>query len=178
MIFFVRKRKLCSSTASHLTAAERRGKYLELLERTQDGDTSLHLVDADYLTKQARKTLQKAPDANIISISQNDNYNYCQSEEEMKIINEEGTPGGALFRAINVIASNLKDEFPNIAFDTLAYQWSRPAPKITKPKPNVIIRLCDIECNFAAPLTDPSNAPFQKDMNAWAAISVRNTHIF
>jgi hypothetical protein len=132
----------------------------------------------DYLTKQARKTLQKAPDANIISISQNDNYNYCQSEEEMKIINEEGTPGGALFRAINVIASNLKDEFPNIAFDTLAYQWSRPAPKITKPKPNVIIRLCDIECNFAAPLTDPSNAPFQKDMNAWAAISVRNTHIF
>lgn len=54
-----------------------------------------------------------------------------------------------------------------------SYQWSRPAPSITKPNPNVIIRLCDIECNFAAPLTDPSNAPFQKDMNAWAAISNR-----
>jgi uncharacterized membrane protein len=34
-------------------------------------------------------------------------------------------------------------------------------------------RLCSIECNFAAPLTDPTNAPFQKDMNAWAAISNR-----
>lgn len=54
-----------------------------------------------------------------------------------------------------------------------SYQWSRPAPSITKPNPNVIIRLCDIECNFAAPLTDPSNAPFQKDMDAWAAISNR-----
>ncbi len=43
----------------------------------------------DYLTQRARKVLQAAPDANIISISQNDNYNYCQSEEEMKIINEE-----------------------------------------------------------------------------------------
>ena len=36
----------------------------------------------------------------------------------------QGTPGGALFRAINTIASNLKDEFPNIAFDTLAYVLS------------------------------------------------------
>ena len=102
-----------------------------------------------------------------------DNGNYCKSPEELKIIAEEGTPGGALFRAVNTIATNLKDEFPHIGFDTLAYQWSRPAPKITKPKENVIIRLCDIECNFGAPPTDPTNAPFQKDMNAWAAISNR-----
>ena len=44
-----------------------------------------------------------------------------------------------------------------------ADQWSRPAPKVTKPRPNVIIRLCSIECNFAVPLTDPSNAKFQAD---------------
>jgi hypothetical protein len=56
----------------------------------------------NHLTSQARKTLQAHPDANIISISQNDNGNYCQSPDEMKIITEEGTPGGALFRAINV----------------------------------------------------------------------------
>ena len=37
----------------------------------------------------------------------------------------------------------------------------------------MIIRLCSIECNFAMPLTDPSNAPFQKDMNKWAAVSNR-----
>eukprot|EP01052_Picozoa_sp_SAG31_P026717 SAG31_NODE_2443_length_5682_cov_3.662428_4_plen_92_part_00 len=86
---------------------------------------------------------------------------------------EEGTPGGALFRAINQIADAIKDEFPNVAVDTLAYQWSRPAPIKTKPRPNVIIRLCSIECNFAAPLTDPSNEPFQKDMDNWAKISNR-----
>lgn len=43
----------------------------------------------EYLTQRARKVLQADPDANIISISQNDNYNYCQSDEEMKIIKEE-----------------------------------------------------------------------------------------
>ena len=49
----------------------------------------------------------------------------------------------------------------------------RPAPRLSVPRKNVIIRLCSIECNFAAPLTDPSNAPFQKDMDNWAAISNR-----
>ena len=56
---------------------------------------------------------------------------------------------------MNTIADNIKDEFPNIAVDTLAYQWSRPAPKITKPRPNVIIRICIASCNFAAEYTDP-----------------------
>ena len=50
----------------------------------------------------------------------------------MAIINAEGTPGGALYRAVNKVADGLKDEFPNVAVDTLAYQWGRPAPKITK----------------------------------------------
>lgn len=48
------------------------------------------------------------------------------------------------------------------AIDTLAYQYTRPAPKKTVPRSNVIIRLCSIECNFALPFSDPSNAPFQK----------------
>jgi hypothetical protein len=38
----------------------------------------------------------------------------------------QGTPGGALFRAINTIASNLNDEFPDIGFDTLAYAKHPP----------------------------------------------------
>ena len=37
----------------------------------------------------------------------------------------------------------------------------------------VIIRLCNIECNFAEPLDSPANAPFQKDMGNWAKISNR-----
>ena len=97
----------------------------------------------------------------------------CTESEELKINEEEGTPGGSLFRAVNIIADGLKDDFPGIAIDTLAYQWSRPAPKITQPRGNVIIRLCSIECNFAVPLTDPKNVNFQTDMNAWSKVSNR-----
>ena len=38
-----------------------------------------------------------------------------------------------------------------------------------------IIRLCTIECDFGRPLTHPNNAPFQRDMEAWAHISNRIT---
>ena len=72
--------------------------------------------------------------------------------------------------SLSLSLSSLQDEFPNVAIDTLAYQWSRPAPKITKPRDNVIIRLCSIECNFGAPLTDPSNAPFQTDIVNWGIL--------
>eukprot|EP01051_Picozoa_sp_SAG22_P002267 SAG22_NODE_100_length_20558_cov_10.189305_2_plen_201_part_00 len=127
----------------------------------------------DYITTQVKGFLRQQPDANIISVSQNDNHNYCQSPEEMAIIDEEGSPMGPLLRAVNTVAEAIEDEFPHVAVDTLAYQYTRPAPNVTVPRKNVIIRLCGIECNFAAALTDPSNAPFQTDMDAWAAISNR-----
>ena len=120
-----------------------------------------------------KQQLKAQPEATIVSVSQNDNHNQCEDPAELKINEAEGTPGGALFRAVNVIADGLKAEFPTVAVDTLAYQWSRPAPSITRPQKNVIIRLCSIECNFAAPLTDPSNQKFQADMENWAKVSNR-----
>jgi hypothetical protein len=36
----------------------------------------------------------------------------------------------------------------------------QPPPTVTKPEPNVIIRLCDIQSNSGAPLTNISNADF------------------
>lgn len=94
-----------------------------------------------HVIAQLRKYLLAQPNATIASISQNDNQGYCQDEHELAIIKEEGTPGGALFRAVNNIADALRDEFPAVAFDTLAYEWSTAPPKIMKPRPNVIIRV-------------------------------------
>eukprot|EP00038_Savillea_parva_P003258 m.122898 g.122898 ORF g.122898 m.122898 type:complete len:350 (+) comp11122_c0_seq11:510-1559(+) len=95
-----------------------------------------------YLISQVRRILTDLPNATILSVSQNDNQNYCKTPAELAIIEEEGTPGGAMFRTINMIADAVADDFPNVAIDTLAYQWSRPAPNVTVPRKNVIIRLC------------------------------------
>jgi hypothetical protein len=107
----------------------------------------------------------------VLKLSQNGNY--CNSTEEWEVIVQEGSPMGPLLRAVNQVADALVLEFPHVLVDTLAYQYTRPATKLTKPRPNVVIRLANIECNFAQPLTHPSNKPFQKDMTDWSAISNR-----
>jgi hypothetical protein len=80
---------------------------------------------------------------------------------------------GSLLTFVNRIANDIKDEFPNVYVDTLAYRYTRQAPKTIKPADNVIIRLCSIECCFSHPLDDASceqNAAFKKDIEEWSAI--------
>lgn len=123
-----------------------------------------------FLTSQVRAVLRAQPDANIVSISQNDNGQRCLDPVEEAVNNKSGSPIGALLTAVNQIAADIEVDFPHVAIDTLAYQWSRPAPtSVLKPRHNVIVRLCSIECDFAHPFTHPNNAPFKKDLVDWAA---------
>ena len=58
------------------------------------------------------------------------------------MIKADGSPMGPLLRAINTIAKSLAQKFPNIAVDTLAYQYTQQPPTSgLRPEPNVIIRL-------------------------------------
>ena len=119
--------------------------------------------------------LRANPGAKIISVSQNDSFANgvgCQCENCKKIDDEEGTPMGSLLTFVNRIADDIKDEFPGVYVDTLAYRYTRKAPKNIKPRDNVIIRLCTIECCMAHPLSASckENHEFMSDLKAWAAI--------
>ncbi|MCX6619881.1 MAG: DUF4838 domain-containing protein, partial [Acidobacteria bacterium] len=127
----------------------------------------------DFLVEQVRSWLKESPDARIISISQNDCFGPCQCPNCAAIDKQEGANSGTMVALLNYVADKLGSEFPNVAFDTLAYQYTRKAPASIKPRPNVIVRLCSIECNFAAPLTDPSNAKFADDIRAWNRVCNR-----
>ena len=112
--------------------------------------------------------MAKQPDKNIWSVSQNDNFSYCQCEK-CKAINEvEGAPSGALIRFVNQVAAH----FPNKTISTLAYQFSRSAPKITKPATNVQIMLCTIELNRSKSIeSDAGSQSFVKDIADWAKLT-------
>eukprot|EP01046_Picozoa_sp_COSAG06_P039583 COSAG06_NODE_4698_length_4026_cov_24.219879_2_plen_150_part_00 len=60
--------------------------------------------------------------------------------------------------------------------DTLAYEYSRHPPSKTRPRPNVAIRLCNIEADFGRAMTHPSNAAFAADIAAWSA-QTRAAHL-
>ncbi len=130
----------------------------------------------EFVTRRVLAMLRAQPDATVISVSQNDNYGFCNSSAEQAIYADEGGARiGPLLRAVNQIADAVAKAFPArpVAVDTLAYQWTRGAPARTVPRSNVIVRLCSIECNFGAPLTDPSNSAFQTDIVNWGQISNR-----
>ena len=61
-------------------------------------------------------------------------------------------------------------EHPNVKFGTLSYQYTRQPPKTIKPRPNVQIQLCSIECCCVHPINDPKcekNTRFCADMAEW-----------
>lgn len=123
--------------------------------------------------KGVRSWLEQNPDAKIISVTQNDNQDYCVCPECSKIDREEGSQAGTMLRFVNAIADNIKEDYPDVMVDTFAYQYTRTPPKITVPRDNVIVRLCSIECRFSTPLDSGAvkeNDAFVEDIRKWSEI--------
>ncbi len=114
--------------------------------------------------------IKEQPDKLYWSVSQNDNFSYCQCENCKKIIEEEKSPAGPVVRFVNEVAKYFSDKI----ISTLAYQFSRPAPVITKPLDNVQVMLCTIELNRKKPIEDEiSSQSFVKDISDWGKICKR-----
>jgi hypothetical protein len=106
----------------------------------------------ELVTENVRKKLREKPGCRIISVSQNDCAGYCECDACRAADERAGSHMGTLLPFVNAIADAIKDEFPDVAVDTLAYQYTRQAPKDIVPRDNVLIRLCSIECCFSHPL--------------------------
>lgn len=126
-----------------------------------------------FVIERVREEIRANPQARIVSVSQNDCFNPCECPNCKAIDDAEGSPSGSLLKFVNQVAEKIEPEFPQVAVDTLAYQYTRKAPKTIKPRANVIVRLCSIECNFAEPLDHPSNAAFLQDLKDWSRVSNR-----
>ena len=137
------------------------------------------LSDPEVLKKVisgVREILARHPDASIISVTQNDNPNYCKCPKCAAVDAEEGSPSGTLLRFVNAVANDVAKDYPNVVIDTFAYWYTIQAPKITKPRPNVCIRVCSIGCCFSHPLSDTTcqeNAAFLHDLLEWNKICDR-----
>lgn len=104
------------------------------------------------------------------SVSQNDNFSYCQCNNCNKVIEEEKSPSGPVIRFVNAVAKH----FPDKIISTLAYQFSRPAPAIAKPEDNVQIMLCTIELNRRKSIEEEiGSRSFVKDITDWGRICKR-----
>lgn len=151
-------------------------------ERTTDQPC---LTNPDVLEIAKRNVLRIAqekhnPEASlqIISVTQNDNYNYCECERCKAFEKAHGgVQSATMINFVNQIADAVKEAgYDNIAIDTFAYQYTRQAPTGIVPRGNVIVRLCTIECCFCHALDDSScgkNRDLMKDLADWSEICGR-----
>ncbi|MFM9051185.1 MAG: DUF4838 domain-containing protein [Bacteroidota bacterium] len=115
-----------------------------------------------------RKEMAAHPSVRYWSVSPNDDYEYCRCEKCAQVDDEEGSPSGLLLRFVNKVA----EAFPEKTITTLAYSYTRQAPKITRPSKNVMVTLCSIELDRSKPITEVGGGEsFVKDLKEWNAIS-------
>jgi len=122
------------------------------------------------------KAMREQPDAFVFSVSQNDWHNYCECDKCQALAKREGSQIAPVLQLVNRVAEAVEKEFPDKAVETLAYQWTRRAPKTMRPRPNVIVRLCSIECCFSHPLAtcdSKANQEFCRDTADWAKVANR-----
>jgi len=127
-------------------------------------------------TERILEAMREQPDATVFSVSQNDWHNYCECKTCQALAEKEGSQIAPVLQLVNRVAAAAGRQFPDKAVETLAYQWTRRAPKTMRPRPNVIVRLCSIECCFSHPLAtcdSPANRAFREDAAAWAKVSNR-----
>ena len=120
------------------------------------------------------KAFEETPDAGFVVVGQMDNSNFCTCPDCAAIDEAEGSHAGQVIRFANRVAEEVEKRRPGSAICTAAYEWSRKPPKNLKPRDNVYITLCSIECDFAHPLAEgsnPENQAFKDDIQGWAKIA-------
>ncbi len=151
-------------------------EYYGLINGKRISDyTQLCLSNQDVLkiiTERIRKIMRENPDYLIYDLSQNDWDDPCQCENCQTIVKKEGSESGIVIWFVNQVAEAIEKEFPDKFIGTLAYRYTRTPPEFIKPRSNVVVRLCSIECCFAHDFkTCPENQSFLRDLESWSAIT-------
>lgn len=108
---------------------------------------------------------EKYPEASVISVSQDDNQQFCQCKSCSVIDEKEGSHAGTMIHFVNQVAL----AFPDKTISTLAYQHTRKPP-ITHPEKNVLVTLCSIECDRSGAIEEKCE-DFARDLMGWKKIT-------
>ena len=150
-------------------------EYFSLYEgrRVKDGQLCLsNPAVIKLLTTRMLRIVKENPGYIAYSLTQNDNQKNCQCSKCSAMESLYGAPSGLLIWAVNRVAKAVEEQLPGTKIVTFAYQYTRKVPHKIKPRHNVIVRLCDIECCFMHPIEGhKENASFMADLKGWAALT-------
>lgn len=130
--------------------------------------------------QQVLDNISQHPSYQIYEVSQADTHDYCTCKNCTTKAKQYGGYSGLNLWFVNKIAKEIAKHYPTKKISTLAYIYTRSAPQNIRPRENVVIRLCDIECCFMHPLEAdycPKNVAFMKDLKDWSKLT-KNLYIW
>ena len=149
-------------------------EYFMLDEKGQRSKQQLCLTNPDVtklIIEQVHQSLAKHPHAEIVSVSKNDVVKVCACDTCKAVDEAEGSNMGAMLNLVNSVAASVKDQYPHVQVDTLAYMETIGLPKTARPAENVIIRLCnDSVGSWVKPFTPAEDCKFAELMKNWSAV--------
>ena len=143
---------------------------------THGGGPQLCVTNPEVIritTESVIRQLHAQPELKNISVSQADTGRYCRCDNCEAINQQQGTPMGSQLAFVNSVAEKVELVHPEVKVGTLAYWYTRQAPKTTCPRQNVQVQLCSIECCTLHAIDDPNcskNRAFCQDMDQWGQI--------
>jgi len=106
----------------------------------------------------------------VFDVSLNDVPSLCECEPCQAIVRRHGgKDSGLLLDFVNCIADGVKDEYPGVMIETLAYLNTERVPKNIVPRANVIITLCDTRSTYTKPI--PRDEYFAQRLAAWSRVT-------
>jgi len=151
--------------------------FSEIGGKRVKNNAQLCLTNPDVLrivTERILERIRQDPAAKLFSVSQNDCLNFCTCAACKEIDTREGSHAGTMISFVNQVAEAVEREFPDVWIETLAYNETRTPPKTVRPRHNVVVRLCSIECEFSKPFDRSGagqNKKFVDEMNRWSAMT-------
>lgn len=131
-------------------------EYFSLVNgRRQREHSQLCLTNPDVLkicVEGVGRWMREHPDCRIFSVAQNDWYGYCECQRCQAVDQREESHAGTMLAFVNAVADAVREEFPENRIHTFAYLYTRKAPRYLRPRENVIVRLCSIECCQSHPM--------------------------
>ena len=128
--------------------------------------------------------IKASPECKVFSVAQDEWMGHfikmaCECEKCKAFDDAHGSQAASVIRFASKIADEINKEYPDKLIHTFAYQYSRKVPKDIYVSPNLIVRLCNIECSWDKSIEEGAldktseNYKFLNDLLGWSKITNR-----
>lgn len=108
-----------------------------------------------YVVDKLKQWKETAPNADYISVSQNDNQLFCQCEKCKKSYEKYGK-FGTLILYVNEVAKEMEKSYPDLKIQTYSYWGTDDVTACVKAHKNIIVQWCPVKVCRNHALNDES----------------------